>query len=390
MRCKAVLMLSGACALLLPELCSCSNSAAGVGTPRQSTAARNDSVQLSTAELSSVSVRPVGEHDFTQQRDSVGYIDFDQDRVVQVSPPYQGRILQLFADAGSHVRRGQLLFTIDSPDLVQAESTLISAAGTLDLTTRALTRARGLYAVRGLAQKDYEQAVSDQQSALAAYEGARNAARIFGKSEAQIDRILATQRVDASMPVLSPISGVVTARNAAPGTLVQPGGTPAPYSIADLASKWLIADMPETDLPALRLGQPVSVQVLAYPGRLFHGRISYIAEAVDPNTHRVAVRSQIADPHDELRAQMFATFTVQVHAPAAALAVPDDAVVREGDGTMTVWVANGANSFTRRSVTLGAEQDGYEQIVGGLRPGERIATTGALFISNAAVVGAAN
>ncbi len=380
--------------LLLPWLCSCSNTVASAdqyaNAPNQRATQSNESVHLTATQLRSISVQAVGQHDFTLERDAVGSIDFDQDRTVQVSPPYQGRVLRLFAEAGEHVRQGQLLFTIDSPDLVQAESTLISAAGTLDLTTLALKRARGLYAVMGMAQKDYEQAVSDQQAAQAAYEGARDAVRIFGKSEAQIDRIIATHRVDASMPVPSPISGVVTARNAAPGTLVQPGGTPSPYAIADVSTKWLIAEMPETDVPALRLGQPVAVRVMAYPDRLFRGHIAYIAEAVDPNTHRIEVRSQVKDPDDELRAQMFATFSVQVGGPTPALAVPDDAVVREGDGTMTVWVESGQDSFERRSVRLGAEQDGYQQILSGLGPGERIAGSGALFISNAAIVGAAD
>lgn len=355
-----------------------------------SASAPNQFVDLSDAQLRSIAVQPVAKHPFLIERDSVGIIDFDDDLMVQISPPYAGRILQLFANAGDKVKRGQLLFTIDSPDLVQAESTLIAAAAQLKLTTATLARAKGLYAIKGMAQKDYEQAVSDQQAAQASYEGARNAVRIFDKSEAQIDRIIAERRVDASMPVVSPIAGVITARSAAPGTLVQPGSTPAPYTLGDVWIKWLIADMPETDLPVLRLGQSVDVRLPAYPDRVFHGRISYIAEQVDPNTHRAVVRSQIADPNDELRAQMFANFTVLVGGPSDALAVPVDAVVREGDGTMSVWVTNGQNRFTRRTVRLGLEQDGFDQILAGLTPGERIATTGALFISNASIVGAAN
>ncbi len=379
-----------AAVFLLPWLHGCGGAeSAANGANVQPVDSAAQSVELTAPQLRSVSVQPVAEHVFKLERETVGTIDFDEDRTVQVSSPYQGRIVRLLARTGDKVRKGQLLFTIDSPDLVQAESTLVSAAGVLQLTTKALDRAKGLYAIQGMAQKDYQQAISDQQAAEAAYKAARDAVRIFGKSEEEMDRMVARRRIDAQMPVSSPIDGVVTARNAAPGTLVQPGATPAPYSVADVTTKWLLADVPEADVPLLRLGQAVDVKVLAYPGRVFHGRITNIAEAVDPNTHRATVRSQIADLRDELRAQMFATFTVHVGEPTLDLAVPANAVVREGDGTMTVWVTMDQHRFTRRTVRIGQQQDGFDQIVAGLRSGERIAATGALFISNAAVQGAA-
>ncbi|HUN75544.1 MAG TPA: efflux RND transporter periplasmic adaptor subunit [Steroidobacteraceae bacterium] len=371
---------------LVCSLCGCG----GQATPAASAAETAESVVLTASQLRSVTVQAVVEHRFSLERETVGTIGFNEDRAVEVSPPYQGRIAALFAKAGDHVRKGQLLFTIDSPDLVQAESTLISAAGVLKLTTAALERARGLYTIQGIAQKDYQQAVSDQQAAEGAYKAARDAVRIFGKSDGEIDRIEARRRIEPQMPVASPIDGVVTARHAAPGRLVQPGGSPAPYSVADVSSKWLLADAPEADLAALRLGQAVDVKVLAYPDRTFRGHITNIAEAVDPDTRRVTVRSQVDDPKDELRAQMFATFTVHVGGPTPAVAVPDGAVVREGDGSMTVWVTTDDRRFTRRTVRIGQQQDGFIQVVAGLRLGERIAASSALFISNAAVQGAAD
>jgi membrane fusion protein, heavy metal efflux system len=382
-----------ALAVLLFGLAGCGSQAAG-GTGARDDGAQfakpNESVELSPTQLKSVSVQAVAEHPFTPEQHAVGNIDFDEDMTVQVSPPYQGRIVRLLAKTGDKVKKGQLLFTIDSPDVVQAESTLISSAGTLKLTTAVLERAKGLYAIQGIALKDYDQAISDQQAAEAGYRAARDALRIFGKTGSKMDQIVAQRRVDGEMPVPSPITGVVTARNAAPGTLVQPGGSPAPYAVADVTSKWLLADVPEANLPALRLGQDVDVRLLAYPGRVFHGHITNIAEAVDPNTHRATVRSQVADPDNELRAKMFATFTVHVGNPTRELAVPVDAVVREGDGTMSVWVTSDERLFTRRTVRIGQQQDGFDQIIDGLRSGERIAATGALFISNASIQGGAD
>ena len=343
-----------------------------------------NSVELTAMQLRRVSIAATELRTFAIQDTAVGVIDFDEDHTVQVSPPYQGRVVRLSARAGDRVHRGQLLFSIDSPDLVQAESTLISAAGSRELTTRALERAKGLNAIQGLAQKDYEQAVSDQQAAEGAYRAARDALRIFGKSDTEIDRIVQQRRIEPQMSVASPIEGVVTARNAAEGMLVQPGASPAPFAVADVANKWMLADVPEADAPSLALGEALTVKLLAFPDRTFQGRISNIAEAVDPNTHRVRVRSEIADPRDELRAQMFASFIVRV-AEQRSLGVPYEAVVREGDGTMTVWVTTDRHRFQRRTVRVGQQQDGYDQILEGLQSGELVAASGALFISTAAI-----
>ncbi len=340
-------------------------------------------VTLTNAQLRFITIAPVEQHVFTVDRDAVGTVDFDEDKTVQISPPYPGRITKLFAKAGDTVARGQALFTIDSPDLLQAESTLLTTAGVLKLTTRVLTRSKELYEAQGLAQKDYDQAVSDQQAAEAAYKAARDAVRIFGKSETQIDRIINLHRLDANMQVLSPLAGVVTARNAAPGTLVQPGSTPVPYAVSNLSTKWLLGNVSEGNMPMMRLGQKADIRLMAYPDRLYQGSITYISSAVDPNTHRGTIRIDVADPKNRLQPQMLATFTVHTGISMRSPAVPYDGVVREGDGTMTVWVTRDRRHFSPRIVKIGLRQQGENQILSGLNPGELVATEGALFISNA-------
>ncbi len=344
-------------------------------------------VTLTDGQMKFISVVRVGQADFADEREAVGNTDYDQDRTVQVSSPYAGRVVSVSVSAGDDVHKGQVLFSIDSPDLVQAESALLSSAGTLHLTDAALQRARELYAVQGMAQKDYEQAVSDQQTAEAAYRSATDALRIFGKSDAQIRQIVASRHIDSVMPVLSPISGQVVARNAAPGLLVQPGATPAPFTVSDLSRKWLVASVAESDLPLVHVGQAVDVRLMAYPDEVFHGRVDYVASSVDPNTHRVAVRSTVQDPRHRIAAQMMATFILHAGRSTLATAVPVNGVVREGDGSMTVWVTTDRRHFYRRHVQLGMQQHGMDQILAGLKPGELIAGDGALFISNAWVLG---
>jgi cobalt-zinc-cadmium efflux system membrane fusion protein len=342
-----------------------------------------DSVTLNEAQLKAVKVEEVKERIFGITREAVGNIDFDQDESVQVFTPYPGRITRLWAKAGDDVKKGQVLFEIDSPDLSTAEGTLIQAAAQLELTSKALKRAQELFAAKGAAQKDVDQAISDHKTAEGNYSAARNTVRIFGKTDAEMEQIVATHRIDSQMTVPSSMDGRVTARNAAVGLYVQPGNTPAPYTVADVSTMWMLASVPEADIPLLRLGEDVEIHVAAYPGRIFKGKITHIGASVDPSTHRIQVRSHVKDPNHELRAQMFATFVIHTGEEMTSPAVPDAGVVREGDGTMTVWVTTDGSRFTQRTVKTGLLQDGFWQILDGLAPAERVATHGALFMDNA-------
>jgi membrane fusion protein, heavy metal efflux system len=356
--------------------------------PKAASAPAANVVELLETQLKAVKVEVASEREFAIEKSAVGSIDFNEEMLTQVFTPYQGRIAELFAKVGDEVKKGQSLFTIDSPDLVQASSTLISSAGVLELTSRNLERMKMLYAARAAAQRDFEQATSDNQTAEGAYRAARDAVRIFGKTDAEMDRIVEKRQVDPILVVPSPISGRITARNASPGLLVQPGNPPAPFTVADISTMWMLANVAESDSPSFKVGQEVKVSVLAYPDRAFGGRISTIGATVDPVTHRVLVRSEIDDPDHLLRSGMFANFVIQTGDPMHSVAVPVDGVVREGDGTMTVWVTADRRRFTMRPVKIGLLRDGYYQILDGLRPGELVATEGALFLSNALAIAA--
>jgi cobalt-zinc-cadmium efflux system membrane fusion protein len=342
-----------------------------------------DTVKLTDSQLHSIEVARVSERRFLQQREAVGNIDFNENASVQVFSPYQGRIIRAYVDLGDEVKKDQLLFTIESSDFLAAESSLISADATLAQTNSALARAKKLYADKAIDQNDYETAVANQQSAEGALKAARDALAIFGRTPAQIDHIVATREVDRALMVKSPITGRITARSAAPGLLVQPGNAPAPYSVADESTMWMIADIPETDTIEIKVGAPVSASILALPGRVFAGKVTAVGAAIDPNSRRLSVRSEIKNPTRELRSGMFATFLIQTGEPVQSAGVPLDGVVREGDGTLSMWVVGSdPHVFTHRSVKIGLQQDGYDQILEGVNPGESIAVNGAIFLSN--------
>jgi cobalt-zinc-cadmium efflux system membrane fusion protein len=347
------------------------------------TAVSSNSLELTPGQLSTLVIAPVGSNSFPIEKEAVGNIDFDYDHSVQVFPNYQGKLLKTFVELGDDVHKGDPLYTIDSPDLVQAESTVIAAAATLDLTDKELARAKDLYATNyGVSQRELEQAINDQQAADGALKAARDALRVFGKTEAEISQIIATRKIDSTLVVPSPISGQITAKNAPTGYFVQPGTPPAPYSVADLSVKWMFGDVIESDSPFFRAGQPVEVKVMAYPGRVFKGKINKVYETVDANVHTLQIRSEISDPTNELRPGMLANFVIRVQDPIEAIAIPANGVVREGDGSMSAWVTTDRHRFTQRPIKIGMRHNQMVQVVDGLQPGELVVADGAVFLSN--------
>ncbi|MGD0011395.1 MAG: efflux RND transporter periplasmic adaptor subunit [Terriglobia bacterium] len=383
----AVVLVAAAAVVVATGLLESGRSrsqATNANTPLESGAKSNTSpsegiLDLSPSQLNSIKIEPVGSYLFPVEKEAVGNIDYDEDLSVQVFPDYQGTIIETIVQLGAQVQKDQPLYTIKSPDLIQAESTLIGAAATFVLTNKELARVQGL---GGIAEREKEQATSDQQTAEGALKAARDAVRVFGKTDAEIDQMIASRKIDPALVVRSPIPGKITSKNAQPGFLVQPGNLPAPYSVADVSIKWMLANVMESEIPLFHLGQPVQVRVISYPDRVFKGKVSKIYETVDPNTHRVTIRSEIADPNDELHSGMLANFVISVHDPVEATALPANGVVREPDGTMTAWVTTDRHRFVQRIIKTGLRKDGRVQILDGLQRGELVVADGAVFLSN--------
>jgi cobalt-zinc-cadmium efflux system membrane fusion protein len=210
-------------------------------TQRAPVQATTVEVDLTEKQVNGLKIAAVGQATFEGRRAAVGNIDFNQNMLVQVFTPNPGRIIATYANVGDRVQKGQLLFTVDSPDLVQATSNLIQAAGVLALQNANLKRFTETLRGGGGAQKDVDQAKSDQQTAEGSLRAARDAARIFGKTEDEMDQLIRERKADSVLIVRSPITGQVTQRTAAPGLFVQPGNAPAPFTVADTSTMWMLA-----------------------------------------------------------------------------------------------------------------------------------------------------
>ncbi len=192
-------------------------------------------------------------------------------------------------------------------------------------------------------------------------------------------------------PVEKEAVGSIAYREGDTAHNVQPGSASVPDSATNLSTKWLVANVPESDSPLIHVEQPLKVKVEAYPDRVFDGKISALGgtvwdsggnPAVDPNTRRITVRCEIADPKNELYPGMLATIVIQVQKPVESIAIPANGVVREGDGTMTAWVTTDHHRFVQRIIKIGLQSDGQYQVLEGLQRGELVVTDGAVFLDN--------
>ena len=364
-----------------------------------------DAVTVDELQAQRLRIEPVQLREFRDARTTVGRIAFNDDRTTAIYAPFQGRVLRLIAKAGDVLRPGSPLVTIDSPDLVQANADVIAASTAVQKAQnqvaqgeRVARRQQLLYDGGAAPYKDLEQADSDLRNAqhdLETAEGQLEAARNrlrapFGKTDAEIAQIEATHDVDRVAQIASPIAGTVTGRKVSPGQFVRADNTDPMFTIADVSSMWLVANVTETDIPLIKVGQEVAVQVVAYPGEVFRARLTYVGASMDPAARRLTVRAEIANPDGRLKPDMFASFHIMTGVSTRSPSLPTAAVLRESDGTMTAWVTIDGKRLVKRTVKVGLQQDGFSQVLEGLEAGERVATESALFLGNVLASGGAS
>jgi cobalt-zinc-cadmium efflux system membrane fusion protein len=286
-----------------------------------------------------------------------------------------GPVSRILVVPGQHVKQGQPMLDVSSPDYSQLLDTYLKAADSYRLAGKNYTRAQDLYQHHAIAERDLEQAESDRNQARADLNAAEEGMRILGIKNPDA---LAKAPVSARIPVLAPIGGEVVERLVAPGQVVQAGQTQA-FTISDLNTVWVLANVYQADLAYVRRGDDVVVQTDAYP-QSFHGRISYVAPALDPNTRTLQARIVVDNPGEKLKKDMYCTVTVTAGTLANAIAVPDASILRDDNNEPFVYTERGANQFGRQSVTLGSTQDGRTQILKGLSSGDRVVGDGSLFL----------
>jgi len=374
----AVLMLSTA------AVAACSGGAHRneAGDSVTTSAGQVATVELDTAQRSRIHVEQVSPQTYRASVTTTGTVAFNGDHSTQVIAPISGPVSRILVQAGARVERGQPLAVVASGDFAEAVAAYRKAEGAWRNASRIATLDEQLFTNDALSRSDLEQARTDLAAATADRDAALSQLRSLGLDEQLIDGIRDGKPVPTNESAIrAPITGTVVEKLITPGQLVQTGNTPC-FTIADLSTVWVIANVFESDVGSVRRGETALITTSASADTL-SGRVDYVADLVDPATKATAVRVVVPNSARLLRRDMLVRVTIRALTPSTGLLVPVAAVLRDDENLPYVYVA-AREGFARRRVQLGGRVDDRYEIGSGLTPGESVVTDGALFLEGAA------
>jgi cobalt-zinc-cadmium efflux system membrane fusion protein len=308
-----------------------------------------------------------------------GRVAYGEDRYSRISSPLQGRVVEVRARLGDRVKAGDVLLVIDSPEITAAYSDFVKEASELEYATRAYELAKDLYETKALPQRELKMAENEAIKARAEFRRSKERLLSLRVPAAELDKPLAEQRITSRFEMRSPLTGTVVERAVTPGQSV--GGDPAQvlFTVADLDTLQVIADVYERDLALVKVGEVAKVTVEAYPGVDFPAAVAFIGDVVDPNTRTIKVRAWVNNENHKLKPEMFARLHVEVGSGTQFLAIPKEAVL-EVDGKSVVYVAEAEGRYVKRQVKVSPADGDQVRVLEGLKPGERIVIKGAVLL----------
>ncbi len=362
-------------------LCGCHSGHEQASPATLNPSAPSGQVSLDATQVASLHFAQAQMRILNDWLDVPAQIDADANHTLPVYSSYTGRIVQCSVEVGTRVKRGDVLFSISSSDLIQAQSTFLSAVASQHLTEKAVQRAKSLIGIQEIAQKDLEQAQSDYATATANIQAARQTLISMGLAETQIHHLEQSGKVDRVLTVTSPMNGLVIDRQAQVGLLTQPGSSPAPVTLEATDQLWIDAALPE-NATEVHPGASFKAHPLSLPHLALEGNIVYKAYSEDPQSHTLLVRAILANPSAQLHPGMLLSMQIQNGTGNNVLAVPDDAIVHEPDGGSTVWTTTDRLHFRAHPVHTGISDAGWTEILDGISPESTVVTEGAINLSN--------
>lgn len=342
----------------------------------------DSTIGILPAQRSQIQTVVVARGDFRPSIVTTGTVNFNGDKSTQVIAPISGPVSRLAVELGDTVRPGQVLAYVASPDFAQAVADFRKAETAWKNAQRIETLDQQLFTNDALARADLDQAKSDLASADADRTAAIEQLSSLGVDSASIEAIRAGKTVaGAQSAIRAPIAGVVVERLITPGQLLQAGSTAA-FTIADLSSVWVMANVFEGDVGSVRVGSPAMVTIADNSDSVL-GRVDYIGAEVDPSSKAVAVRIVVPNPRRTLRGNMLVQVEIRGTVPKQGIVIPVSSVMRDDENLPFVFLDAGRNHFLRRRITLGGRSGDQYQVMGGLQPGDTVVTQGALFLQEA-------
>jgi len=334
---------------------------------------------LTETQRARIHLQPVASVSFQPSVQVSGTVAFDGDHSTQVLAPISCPVSRILVEPGAQVEAGQALAYVASPDFAAAMATYRKAQATAVNLIRIAARDSTLFANDALARQDLEQAQTDAASAIADRDAALDQLRSIGVDSAGIANIRDNRNAVVPQGVIrAPLPGTVVERLITPGQLIQAGQTPC-FTVAGLATMWVMGNVFEQDLPDVAVGDPADIA----PGagsRTYHGRVDYVGALVDPDTRATPVRIVTGNPEHGLKKDMYVSVTVHSRRARTGLLVPVSAVLRDDQNLPFVFVAKADSSFERRQVGLGNRVGERFEVTSGLAAGDQIISEGGLFL----------
>ena len=304
-----------------------------------------------------------------------GAVEYNDFKTTPVITQVGGPVSRVMVVKGEHVRAGQALLYVASPDYSLLRSAYVKARDAFQLADKFFHRAQDLYEHHAISQADLEQAESNRAQAQADFESSADAIRILGIADPET---IVTKPPSPEIPLYSPVAGEVVDRMCSPGQLLAAGATQC-FTLSDMSSVWILINIYQNDVAYVHVGDPVTIANESYPA-VVHGKIEYISPALDPNTRTLQARIEAPNPGERLKKEMYVTAQVQAGVIPNALFVPNSSVLRDDQNMPYVYLQTGNTQFARRGVTLGESQDGKTQILTGLKANDHLVGDGSLFL----------
>ena len=350
----------------------------GSSTNAATNAKKSENPELFTIppeQMSHVQVLKVQLTTLTRTLRLTGAVAYNGFRTTPVITQVSGPVSRVVVVPGQHVQQGDPMLFVSSPDYSQLRTNYLKAKDAAALAEKAYARAKDLYDHKAIAEQALEQAQSAEVQANGDLVATLAALKVLGVKDPDE---LVKAPPSFEVPVKAPIGGVVVEQDVAAGQLIQPGTTQC-FMISDISSVWVLVNVYQKDLPYVRVGDVVTIQTDSY-SQEFHGRISYVAASLDPNTRTLQARIDTSNPGEKLKKDMYVTAIVNAGTLPNAIALPDAAILRDSENQPFVYAATSAGQFGRRSVTLGESLNGQTEITSGVKPGDQVIGDGSLFL----------
>ena len=330
---------------------------------------------LPADQMSHIQIVTVGQGPLARILRLTGAVEYNDFKTTPVITQVGGPVSRVVVVQGEHVRPGQALLYIASPDYSLLRSAYLKARDAVQLADKFYRRAQDLYAHHAIAEADLEQAQSNRTQAQADFESSADAIRVLGIADPET---IVTKPPSPEIPLYSPVAGEIVDRQCSAGQLLAAGATQC-FTLSDMSSVWILVNIYQNDVAYVHVGDPVTIANESYP-EVVRGKIEYISPALDPNTRTLQARIEAANPGERLKKEMYVTAEVQAGVIPDALFVPNSSVLRDDQNMPYVYLQTGQRQFARRGVTLGESKDGKTQILTGLQSNDRVVGDGSLFL----------